>query len=148
MAITIKLRYLDLSNNKIWSDMDNLFPAGASSSLIKTYTNVELLEETSLFTPTFLFSGNFRDLDNCNYLQYSIPAQTSAPVVNYNKIRYYIIDDIISNSLGLIKVKCHYDPLRNYNWSSTVGRLCLSTREADWVSTLDDTRFNPMGKVS
>ena len=145
MAITVKLRYLDLSNNKIWSDMDNLFPAGASSSLINTYTNVELLEETSLFTPTFLFRGNFRDLEGCNYLQYSIPAQTSAPVVNYNKIRYYIIDDIISTSLGLIKVKCHYDPLRNHNWLSSIGRLCLSTREADWVNTLDDTRFNPMG---
>ena len=91
MAITVKIRYLDLSNNKIWSDMDNLFPAGASSSLIKTYTTVEFLEETSLFTPTFLFSGNFRDLEGCNYLQYSIPAQTSAPVVNYNKIRYKVV---------------------------------------------------------
>ena len=145
MAITVKIRYLDLSNNRIWSDMDKLFPADPSSYVIKTFTNVELLEETSLFTPTFLFRGNFRDLEGCNYLQYSIPAQTSPPVVNYTKIRYYIIDDIMSTSLGLIKVKCHYDPLRNHNWLSSTGRLCLSTREADWVNTLDDTRFNPMG---
>ena len=89
----------------------------------------ELKEDTSIITPTFLFSGGVDDYADVNYLY----------VADF--LRYYYIENITSAGNGMTYLSCRVDVLMSYE-TAIRSNYAIIARNENWFNLyMDDGAF-------
>lgn len=102
-----------------------------------TYTNVFLLEETALTTPTFILVADYKQVGNYNYLYCEDMGK-----------RYYYITDIKSLDSERVAISCKTDVLMSFKDDILKSKISVDRSTANNLPLIADSALSTAARAT
>lgn len=114
---------------KTYTNNSDPFTVNKDLTVVSTYTNCEMKEDSSIIDPVFLLSGAVSSFAAVNYVY----------VASFN--RYYYVRNIESEGNGMVRLTCHVDVRMSFKGEFLELPAVVSRQEENYNLYLDDGSF-------